>query len=114
MDLAIIFKEMLEDMMEWYIDELVVSSIQRMDSLKHLRQHQLKMEPLKCTVEVKSHKFLGLIVRHMGIEQTHKDKGYRIAPISSENLGTQRAIRSLAYICRFISNLMDDINLSPD
>lgn len=48
----VIFKEMLRNIVECYVDDLVVKSHRRIDRLEHLwivvsklRQHQLKMNP---------------------------------------------------------------------
>lgn len=73
--ITVIFKKMLGDIIECYVNDLVIKSRRRDDHLEHLktvfdklRQHQLKMNPLKCAFGVTSSKFLGFVVRHRGIE----------------------------------------------
>lgn len=56
--MTVIFKEMLGDTVECYIDDLIVKSHQKMDHLEHLKVifkklcQSTKMEPLKCAFEV--------------------------------------------------------------
>lgn len=73
--MGIIFKEMLGDIVECYVDDLVVKSHQRNDHLKHLEvvcdklfKHQLGMKPLTCAFGVTTSKFLGFIVHHRATE----------------------------------------------
>lgn len=70
-----IFREMLKKTVECYVDDLAVKSRKGVDHLAdlrqvflRLRQHNLKMNPLKCFFGVSSGKFLGFIVRKNGIE----------------------------------------------
>lgn len=69
-----IFKKMLGDMVECYVDNLVVKSREKFDHLEHLRvvfdkhhQHEQKMNPRKCEIGVTSGKFLGFVVCHKEI-----------------------------------------------
>jgi len=64
-----VFEDMLHKSVECYVDHLVVKSKKRSDHLQELRQIferlrkcQLKMNPLKCTFDVTSSKFLGFVV----------------------------------------------------
>lgn len=73
--MTVIFREMLGDTGECYVDDLVMKLQQRVDYLEHmrmefdkLRQHRLKMNQLKCAFEVTSGKFLGFVVCHSGTE----------------------------------------------
>lgn len=66
-----IFKKMLGDIVECYVDDLVVKLRRKAEHLEHLktvfgklRQHQLKMNPLKCAFGVTFGNFLGFVVRH--------------------------------------------------
>lgn len=70
-----IFDDLLYKNVKCYVDNLVVKSRKRGDHLKDLRmvfellrRYQLRMNPLKCAFGVISGKFLGFIVRHLGIE----------------------------------------------
>jgi len=75
MTMQTILEDMLNKMVECYVDDLVVKSKKRLVHLqdlgqiiKRLRKCQLKMNPLKCAFGVMSGKFLGFVVRHRGIE----------------------------------------------
>lgn len=70
-----IFEDMLHDVVECYVDDLVVKTklkqnhIANLDRVFHrLCRYNLKMNPLKCAFSVSSGLFLGFIVRHRGIE----------------------------------------------
>ena len=70
-----IFDDMLRKNVKCYVDDLKVKSRKREDHRRdlrmvfdRLRRYQLKMNPLKCAFGVTYGKFLGLIVRHYGIE----------------------------------------------
>jgi len=69
------FCDFLYNLVECYVDDLVVKIKDRENHSHDLRKvfkklllHQLKMNPLKCTFRVTSGKFLGFIVRKEGIE----------------------------------------------
>lgn len=60
---------------ECYVDDLVVKTINRDKHLQGLRtvferirKYNLKMNPLKCAFGVSSGKFLSFVVKHRGIE----------------------------------------------
>ncbi|XP_070056853.1 uncharacterized protein [Nicotiana tomentosiformis] len=66
-----IFDDLLQENVEFYVDDLVVKSRKRSDQLKGLRmvpellrKYQLRMNLLKCAFGVTSEEFLGFIVRH--------------------------------------------------
>ena len=70
-----IFYDILQ-MVECYLDDLVLMSKKRVEHIQHLRQIferlrkcQLKMNPLKSVYGFTSGKFLGFIVYHRGIEK---------------------------------------------
>ncbi|KAK9929107.1 hypothetical protein M0R45_026215 [Rubus argutus] len=107
------FSDMLHNTVECYVDDLVVKSKKRAHHLSdlkrvfnRLREHQLKMNPLKCSFGVTSGKFLGFVVRYWGIEiDPSKIKAIREMP-PPRNLRELRGLQGrLAYIRRFISNL---------
>jgi len=96
------------------VDDLVVKTNDRENHPHELRKvfeksrtHQLKMNPLKCSLGVTSGKFLGFVVRKEGIEiDTDKVK----AIIQMPHLRNLRELRGLdgrlTYIRLFISNLL--------
>ena len=70
-----IFDEMIHDLVECYVDDLVVKTKCKEDHLvdlrkvfEKLRQYKMKMNPTKCAFGVSSGKFLGFVVRYRGIE----------------------------------------------
>ena len=111
--MTVVFDDMLHNTVECYVDDLVVKTKEReyhLNDLKRvfdrLRQHQVKMNPLKCAFGVTSGKFLGFVVRHRGIEiDPAKIKAITEMP-PPRNLRQLRGMQGkLAYIRRFISNL---------
>ncbi|GKV11259.1 hypothetical protein SLEP1_g22525 [Rubroshorea leprosula] len=70
-----IFHDMISRFMEIYIDDVVVKSMEDEEHLEHLRkafermrQHGLKMNPLKCAFGVIAGNFLGFLVHERGLE----------------------------------------------
>ena len=66
-----IFDDLIHQVVECYVDDLVVKTHSRDQHLKDLRvvfdrirKYKLKMNPMKCAFGVLSEKFLGFIVRH--------------------------------------------------
>jgi len=73
--MTIIFRYFLHNLVECYVDDLVIKTKDRENHphdlrkvFEKLRQHQLKMNPLKCAFGVTSWKFLGFVVRKEWIE----------------------------------------------
>jgi Reverse transcriptase (RNA-dependent DNA polymerase) len=70
-----IFDDLIHKIVECYVDDLVIKAMSYEEHLQYLevvfnrlREHALKLNPLKCTFMVSSDKFLGFVVRHRGIE----------------------------------------------
>ena len=70
-----ILDDLIHQVVECYVDDLVVKTHSGDQHLKDLRvvfdrirKYKLKMNPMKCAFEVMFGKFLGFIVRHRGIE----------------------------------------------
>lgn len=70
-----LFHDMMHDIMEDYIDNIVVKPKKKDDSISHLkqafqrcRQFKLRMNPLKCAFRVSSGKFLGFIIYRKAID----------------------------------------------
>jgi hypothetical protein len=113
--MTIVLEGLLYDIVECYIDDIVVKSKHEQDHLEHLaivfkrlRQHKLKMNPMKCAFGVASGKFLGFIVIKRGIEiDPTKIKAIINMP-QPRNLHELKNLQGhLAYIRRFISNLSE-------
>jgi hypothetical protein len=71
----LIFHDLLRVLMEVYIDDVVVKSVGFKEhmtdlilSLERMKKYGLQMNPLKCTLEVTSGRFLGYIVHEHGIQ----------------------------------------------
>ncbi|KAK1421700.1 hypothetical protein QVD17_24249 [Tagetes erecta] len=72
---SMMFKDQLGDIMEVYIDDMVVKSERKEDHLQDLEvafnildKYNMKLNPSKCHFGVKSGKFLGYVVTKRGIE----------------------------------------------
>jgi len=108
-----IFHEFIDKLVEIYIDDVVVKSV---DFIKHLanlrkvlectRKHGLKMNPNKCAFGVSAAQFLGFMVHQRGIEISRRSIdaiGKIVAPTNKSEL--QSLIGKINFIRRFISNL---------
>ena len=111
--MTIIFHDSFHNLVECYVDDLVVKTKDRENHphdlrrvFERLQMHQLKINPLKCAFGVTSGKFLGFIVGKEGIE-IDPDKVKAIIQMPPpRNLRELRGLQErLAYIKRFISNL---------
>ncbi|KAI5668833.1 hypothetical protein M9H77_18686 [Catharanthus roseus] len=107
-----IFDDMLHEMVECYVDDLVVKSQERGDHLEdfkiifeRLRRYQIKMNPLKCGFGVTSGNFLGFIVYHRGIEIDQSKIDAILKMPEPHDIDELRSLQGkLAYLQRFISN----------
>lgn len=72
---AEVFKDLLENIMEAYVDDMLVK-IRKVEThpqqltrcFEAIEQHNLHLNPKKCTFAVKGGKFLGFMVTHRGIK----------------------------------------------
>jgi hypothetical protein len=71
----LIFHDLIEVIMEVYIDDIVIKLATHKSHLANLRlafertrRYGLKMNPLKCAFGVSAEKFLGFIIHDKGIE----------------------------------------------
>ena len=111
--MTIVLDGLLYEIVECYIDDIVVKSKHEKDHLKHLemvfdrlRKHKLKMNPMKCAFGVSSGKFLGFIVTKRGIEIDPTKIKTIVDMPRPTNLHELKSLQGhLAYIRRFISNL---------
>jgi len=109
------FAEQIGQTMEVYVDDMLVKSKKAIDHIAYLdemfhvlRKYGMKMNPLKCSFEVSSGKFLGFIVHARGIEanavQVQTLKNIKIP-------STRREMQSLngkvIALSRFISKATD-------
>jgi hypothetical protein len=114
----LIFHNLLGEVMEVYIDDLVLKSANfdmhiagLRKVFERMRQYNLKMKPLKCTFGVLAGGFLGFIVHKNGIE---------IDPKKVESIGklkeptckkdVQKLLGKVNYLQCFISNLAGKVD----
>ncbi|GKV43692.1 hypothetical protein SLEP1_g50953 [Rubroshorea leprosula] len=108
-----IFHDMIGKFMEIYIDDVVVKSNGEADHLVHLRksfermrQHGLKMNPLKCAFGVSAGNFLGYLVHERGLEvDKNKARAVIEAKPPQNKKELQRFLGQVNFLRRFISNL---------
>ena len=106
-----IFKPLIGDIIEVYIDDVVVKSKTRNEHAQYLhkvfhllRQYDMKLNPTKCAFGVSSGKFLGFMVTQKGIEINSdqvKAVANTLAPTNKKEL--QRLTRKLVSFGRFIA-----------
>ena len=110
-----IFQPLLGSTMEDYIDDMLVKSKQHPDHVTHLQQafdllrkYGMKLNPLKCTFEVSSGRFLGFMVTQRGIEANPAQlKAISQSPAPSSKKEIQQLTGRLAALRRFISRFTD-------
>ncbi|GKV01311.1 hypothetical protein SLEP1_g13872 [Rubroshorea leprosula] len=108
-----IFNDMIGKFMEIYIDDVVVKSHGEENHLVHLRkafermrQHGLKMNPLKCAFGVSTGNFLGYLVHERGLEVDKNKASIVIEAKPPQNKKElQRFLGQVNFLRRFISNL---------
>lgn len=109
-----IFEDLLHDAIDCYVDDLVVKTKLRQHHIadidqvfQWLRRYNLKMNPLKCAFSLSLGWFLRFIIQHRGIEIDPKKITMIIKMPTPKNISELKKLQEkLAYICRFISNLL--------
>jgi hypothetical protein len=114
----LIFHDLLEIILEIYINDVVVKS-DSMDShlanlclaLERMCQYELKMNPLKYTFGVSAGLFLGFIIHEHDIEidPMKIESINKVHPSKCKN-DMQKVLGKLNYLRRFIFNLSGKIN----
>jgi hypothetical protein len=110
----LIFHELLDIIVEVYIDDIVIKSAS-LDShladlhlaFEKMRQYGLKMNSLKCVFGVSASKFLGFIIHEYGIKIDPK----RVESMKKVKAHTckkelQNFLGKVNYLRRFVSNLL--------
>ncbi|GKV42709.1 hypothetical protein SLEP1_g50088 [Rubroshorea leprosula] len=108
-----IFHDMIGTFMEIYIDDVVVKShgeadhlVQLRKAFERMRQHGLKMNPLKCAFGVSAGNFLGYLVHERGLEvDKNKARAVIEAKPPQNKKELQRFLGQVNFLRRFISNL---------
>jgi hypothetical protein len=109
----LIFYELLDIIVEVYIDDIVIKSASLNSHLANLRlafekmrQYGLKMNPLKSAFGVSTSKFLGFIIHEHGIEIDPKRvESMKKVKASTCKRELQSFLDKVNYLRRFISNL---------
>jgi hypothetical protein len=114
----LIFHDLLEIILEIYIDDIVVK-LNSMDNhladlclaLERMRWYGLKMNPLKCVFDVSTGKFLGFIIYEHGIEidPMKIESINKVQPPQSKN-DMQKFLGKLNYLRWFIFDLSGKIS----
>ena len=105
------FRPLLGNTMEVYIDDMLVKSKQCLNHAAHLqqtfdplREYGMKLNPLKCAFGVSAGRFLGFMVTQRGIEANPAQlKAILQSPAPSSKKGIQQLTSRLAALGRFIS-----------
>ena len=109
----LIFHDLIGKFMQVYIDDVVVKSELKDNHLEYLRlsfermrQHGLKMNPLKCAFGVSVGELLGFVIHQKGIE-VDKNKANSILETSppKNKKQLQSLLGKVNFLKRCISNL---------
>jgi hypothetical protein len=114
----LIFHDLLEIVLEIYINDAIVKSDSMNNhladlrlALERMRRYGLKMNPLKCVFAMSASKFLGFIIYEHGIEldPIKIESIIKVQPPQCKN-DIQKFIEKLNYLRRFIFNLSGKIS----
>ena len=111
------FRLLLSNTMEVYIDDMLVKSKQHLDHAAHLqqtfdllREYGIKLNPLKCAFRASAGRFLGFMITQREIEANPTQlKAILQSPTPSSKKGIQQLTGRLATLGRFISRFTDHL-----
>jgi hypothetical protein len=114
----LIFHELLGNIVEVYIDDIVVKSAEFSSHIADLRKafdkmcrYGLKMNPRKCAFGVSAGKFLGFVIHEQGIEiDPDRIKSIRNVGPPTCKVEVQKFLGKVNYLRRFISNIAGKID----
>jgi hypothetical protein len=117
-DMNLIFHELFGNIVEVYIDDIIVKSAEFISHITNLRkafdkmcQYGLEMNPRKCAFRVSVGKFLGFIIHEHGIDiDPDRIKSIRNVEPPTYKLEVQKFLGKVNYLRRFISNLVGKID----
>jgi hypothetical protein len=114
----LIFHELLVNIVDVYIDDIVVKLVDLSSHIADLckafdkiHRYGLKMNPRKCAFGVSVGKFLGFIIHEHGIEiDLDRIKSIRNMGAQTCKLEVHKFLEKVSYLQRFISNLVGKID----
>jgi hypothetical protein len=112
-----IFHELIGKIVEIYIDDVVIKSLDHESHLDDVRKtlectrkHGLKMNSNKCAFRVSAGEFLGFLVREGGLEVGKKSMKAIDEVVSPTNLKElQSLLGKINFVRRFISNMSQKV-----
>jgi hypothetical protein len=110
-----IFHELIGKIVEIYIDDVVIKSLDHEShldgvrkTLECTRKHRLKSNPNKCAFGVSAGEFLGFLVHEGGIEVGKKSMKAIDEVVPPTNL-KELLLGKINFVRRFISNLSQKV-----
>ncbi|CAJ2636234.1 unnamed protein product [Trifolium pratense] len=106
-----VFRGQIGDMLEVYMDDMIVKSPEELDHVVHLRKvfeqarkHNMRFNPEKCTFGVRAGKFMGFYLTERGIEANpDKCRAFAELPTPSDKKSIQTLNGMLTSLSRFVS-----------
>ncbi|CAJ2673122.1 unnamed protein product [Trifolium pratense] len=106
-----VFRGQIGDMLEVYMDDMIVKSPEELDHVVHLRKvfeqarkYNMRFNPEKCTFRVRAGKFLGCYLTERGIEANpDKCRAFAELPTPSDKKSIQTLNGMLTSLSRFVS-----------
>ncbi|CAJ2674684.1 unnamed protein product [Trifolium pratense] len=106
-----VFQTQIGDMLEVYMDDMIVKSPEELDHVVHLRKvfeqarkYNMRFNPEKCTFGVRAGKFLGFYLTERGIEANpDKCRAFAELPTPNDKKSIQTLNGMLTSLSRFVS-----------
>jgi hypothetical protein len=106
-----VFQTQIGDILEVYMDDMIVKSHDEVDHTAHLRRvfeqarkYKMRFNPEKCTFGVRAGKFLGFYLTERGIEANpDKCRAFTELPIPHDKKSIQTLNGMLTSLSRFIA-----------
>ncbi|PNX59981.1 gag-pol polyprotein, partial [Trifolium pratense] len=106
-----VFRGEIGDMLEVYMDDMIVKSHEEIDHTAHLRKvfkqarkHNMRFNPEKCTFGVRAGKFFGFYLTERGIEANpDKCRSFTELPTPSNKKSIQTLNGMLTSLSRFVA-----------